>query len=325
MSSDIEDVAVRWALRVDANTMDGDERGAMDAWLARDPRHRGALFRAQAALLLMEGGAHGATAALPVPAAPAVAATARARPPLRMLGALAAAAAVLVALPWLVPAPATYQTAKGQIREVALSDGSLAVLNTDSRVEVAYGIATRRIALDHGEAWFKVAHNAARPFVVEADGVHVRATGTAFSVRERDGAVEVAVTEGSVEMWRGNESGHRVALRAGNMAVLPVLAPGGERAHAAADAPPRIAPVAAGEPPAWREGGAAFNETTVEEAVAELNRYNAVTLHVVDPKTAGYRITGYFEVGKPAQFAEAVARLTGATVSRNRNEIFIGK
>ncbi len=323
MSSDIDDVAVHWALRVDANSLDGAERSAMDAWLARDPRHRGALFRARAALTLLENGDDAAQDAIPSSTAKASAAPRRRRAP--VLAGVAAACAAVLALPWLLTTPSAYQTVKGQIREVALSDGSIAVLNTDSRVEVDYGIATRRIALGRGEAWFKVAHNAARPFIVEADGVLVRATGTAFSVREREGAVVVAVTEGSVEVWRGDRAGRRVTLRAGTMASLPVATPGQPLPAAATNAPPRIEQVAAGEAPAWREGGVAFNETSVEDAAAELNRYNQVTLHVADPAIARYRITGYFEVAKPAQFADAVARITGAHVSRNRNEIFIGK
>ncbi|WP_448664008.1 FecR family protein [Sphingomonas sp. CJ20] len=323
MSSDTDDMAVHWALRVDANTMDGAERSAMDAWLAHDPRNRGALFRARAALTLLERGDAAAADALPSSTATVAAPLRRRRAP--MLAGLAAACAAVFALPWLVPASSAYQTAKGQIREVALSDGSVAVLNTDSRVEVDYGIATRRIALGRGEAWFKVAHNAARPFIVEADGVLVRATGTAFSVREREGAVVVAVTEGSVEIWRGDHAGRRVMLRAGDMTSMPVATPGQPQPAAAIDAPLRIEQVPAGEAPAWREGGAAFNETTVEEAAAELNRYNQITLHIADPAIAGYRITGYFEVSKPLQFADAVARITGAHVSRNRNEIFIEK
>lgn len=323
MSSEIDDMAVRWALRIDADAMDRTERSEMDLWLARDPRHRGALVRARAALTLLDSGAATARAA----AAPSSSGSAR---PLRrwrapLLGGMAAACVAALALPWLMPAPAAYQTAKGQIREVALSDGSLAVLNTDSRVQVEYGPATRRIALGRGEAWFKVVHNAARPFVVEADGVVVRATGTAFSVRERDGAVVVAVTEGSVAVWRGDDAARRIALRAGTMASLPVAPSGKPLPAAVADATPRLERIAPGEPPAWREGGAAFDETTIADAAAELNRYNQVTLRVVDPAIAQHRITGYFQVGKPAQFADAVARITGARVSRDGNEIVIGK
>src|SRR3546814_10056817 len=55
------------------------------------------------------------------------------------------------------------------------------------------------ITLEEGEAWFQVAHDAHRPFVVDVGSVRIRAVGTAFSVRRNPEGVDVMVTEGVVE------------------------------------------------------------------------------------------------------------------------------
>ena len=72
-----------------------------------------------------------------------------------------------------------------------LPDGSFASLNTASRVSVRFTPERRAVRLEEGEAWYQVAHDRARPFVVEAGPVRVQAVGTAFSVRRREGGVDV--------------------------------------------------------------------------------------------------------------------------------------
>src|SRR3546814_19688281 len=57
-------------------------------------------------------------------------------------------------------------------------------------------------------AWFQVAKDRARPFVVEVGDVRVRAVGTAFGVKRTAGGVDVQVTEGVVEVWRVGDEGH---------------------------------------------------------------------------------------------------------------------
>jgi transmembrane sensor len=109
---------------------------------------------------------------------------------------MAASLALFLAL----PAAPDYATKVGEQRQVRLADGSLAALNTDSQLDVAYSTGRRDLTLRQGEAWFQVAHNAARPFEVHVGPVHVRATGTAFRCAGPTG-VWVVVTEGRVLAW----------------------------------------------------------------------------------------------------------------------------
>ncbi|MEJ1961315.1 MAG: FecR domain-containing protein [Gammaproteobacteria bacterium] len=72
-----------------------------------------------------------------------------------------------------------------------MRDGSAITLNTDSQLRVALTEAERRVDLKQGEAFFEVAKDSTRPFVVEAGRKRVVAVGTKFSVRRDGDFVEV--------------------------------------------------------------------------------------------------------------------------------------
>lgn len=317
MAHDIDETAADWAVRLDRGEMAEDERAVLEAWLAADRRHRGALVRAQAGLSLIDNARAPRPEIVPFPEP--VRSAPRWRPfsrPAHAFGLAAAACAAAVALTWLViPGVGRFDTRAGEIRRVTLDDGSVAIINARSDINVAYEDAERRIDVESGEAWFQVAHNKARPFVVAAGPIRVRATGTAFAVRSEGGEVRVVVTEGTVLVWREGET-RRWPLAAGQQALI------------AADRPE--APVAAREtgpaqPLAWRDGGLTLRDMTVRDAVAEFNRYNRRQILVADEGIAASRMTGYFRLDNPEEFGQAVAQVSQGRMSSNGNEIVIEK
>jgi transmembrane sensor len=86
------------------------------------------------------------------------------------------------------------------IEQRTMADGSVVELNWGAIVTEDFTPGERRVRLVHGEAHFKVAKDAQRPFVVEVSGVAVRAVGTEFNVRLGAASVEVLVTEGKVRV-----------------------------------------------------------------------------------------------------------------------------
>ena len=118
--------------------------------------------------------------------------------------ALLAAAAVALLLVWSsanrAPHHATLAFEATTYRQETLSDGSVLDLNRGAHVVVQFTAAERRVLLVQGEAQFAVAKNPARPFVVRAGGVEVRAVGTAFNVKLAGPNLEVLVTEGTVHV-----------------------------------------------------------------------------------------------------------------------------
>ena len=194
-----------------------------------------------------------------------------------------------------------FETALGERKRATLADGSIVELNTGSRLEVDFSAKLRAVRLIAGEALFQVAKDAARPFVVAAGDARVRAIGTAFNVRLREHMVEVTVTEGVVQI--GGKQADPVArprharkLVAGQGAVV---GPG-----AVAEVP--LNPEALQRRVAWCDGVIELCGETLEQAVAEFNRYRTAKLVVGDPELAGVRVGGTFGVLEADKFLGAL-------------------
>lgn len=302
----VDDIAANWAIRLDANALVTKEQRELDAWLAEDDRHSGALLRAQAALAYLDRGrALGANE-------PDVDEDDQSDRRWQLgrrhfLGAAIAgtAAAGLGGILLFSPRAEEIGTKIGEIRQVLLDDGSTATVNTDSRLAVMMAPETRTIRLDTGEAWFRVAHDKSRPFTVEAGDVRVRAIGTAFSVRRRDSGADVLVTEGVVETWVVGREGSRKRIMAGSRGfVSPSVA-----AIEIAPAPQEVERALS-----WRSGELALDGETLGYAVGEINRYNARKIVIEDPSLASEQLVGFFRTNEPENFGRAVASMTGAKV-----------
>lgn len=92
------------------------------------------------------------------------------------------------------------QTAFNERRQVELPDGSLLDLNGSTQLQVDFSAGQRHIRLSAGEVMFNVAHDSARPFVVDTAQGSVTVTGTRFDVRQDPASTRVAVEQGSVRV-----------------------------------------------------------------------------------------------------------------------------
>ena len=194
--------------------------------------------------------------------------------------ALAAAVAIfLMGAAWLLwPLGASYRTPIGGLASVGLQDGSRMTLNTDTSVLVTQSASEREVTLRSGEAFFEVAKDPGRPFVVDAGGSRVIAVGTEFSVR-RDGAeVEVVVSQGHVRL-------DTALLHSGEMARS-------SSAHEVYIVERTASEIE--EALSWRTGFIAFRNVPLREIVSEFNRYNRRKLVVQDPGAAAIRVGGNF-------------------------------
>ena len=299
-SEDIDNAAADWAARLDGAPLSEAENLALEAWAAADPRRRGALARALAVLAHFDrakalGPQFDPRAHAPPKAAPRVG-----RRTLLAGGALAAGlgAAALIA-PGILRAR-SYATGKGEIRSVLLQDGTVIWLNTDSRLRVDYSRSRRAVSLLAGEALFDVAKDSARPFLVRAEALAVRAVGTSFSVSRLAGEpIEVIVREGTVDV-----------AHAGGDQAAPVRLPGGTRALATSSGPLQVSVLdaqAVARSLSWTTGMLDFNGATLAEAAARFARYSDDRIVIDDPAVAQRTVTGRFAATKPAAFAQAVA------------------
>ncbi|WP_420139175.1 FecR family protein [Sphingomonas sp.] len=308
MSEPVDDLAARWALR---EPLDDVGQAQMAAWLAEDPRNQGALLRARAALSLI------GSALVPEQDGDPV------RGPQRLSrrwvvtgigSAMAAALAGLVGWPRLMGQHV--QTARGEIRRLPLADGSIATIDTGSDMRVVLASDSRRIALRQGQAWFQVAKDRKRPFIVDAGIAQVRAVGTAFSVSRTGDIVNVAVTEGTVAVWPSGADGAMNILQAGQYAIFN-----------GADAPPSTgtAPAAIARSLAWREGEIALQDEPLSNAIAQFNRYNHQQLVIVDPDLGHERLVGLFRIDNPTDFARTLEASFGVSVRVTTDEIQLSR
>lgn len=179
------------------------------------------------------------------------------------------------------------RTAVGQQQQVALEDGSHLTVNTASTVQVAFTATTRKVDLTNGEAFFRVARDPQRPFVVNASGLTVTAVGTQFSVRKMDSEVDVVLVEGHVRVEQGE----------GEAAQSTMLKPGQQLRATAAGFD--VSPIDAGKSTSWITGTLSFEATPLRDALAELNRYSAHPIVLANPELGTIPVTGRFKTTEP--------------------------
>jgi transmembrane sensor len=201
--------------------------------------------------------------------------------------------------------PTTFQTVVGEQRSFTLQDGSVVFLNTNSKVRVGWFSTERHIDLVRGEARFKVAKDAVRPFIVATESAAVRAVGTVFNVRADLASTQVAVLEGQVEVTAAPAREMAVSAQAppqgGSEPVSPrkvarVRLAAGERAAVTnlgiqTNTGPPIESVMA-----WTERRLVFRDQPLVAVIGEFNRYRTQPLVLDDPELAAVKISGVFDL-----------------------------
>ncbi|MBI1685261.1 FecR family protein [Caulobacter hibisci] len=322
LASSGEPDAAEWVARLHNRPNDLSLRRDFDSWLKSDPANKPAFDSAADAwsrigALSDEPEIRSARAALKADLA-ADARRRHARPQMRWAAGIAAmvmaggfgtalwlaATSADHSAPAVAPAQmaeAVYQTGVGERKSITLADGSVATLSTDTVLRVTEWGARRGLTLDRGEAFFQVAKNPQRPFVVTAQGRTVTALGTAFNVRIDPGAWSVSLLEGKI----------RVADPAAHNSVD--LLPGSRlEQHAGATWAVAAADVAALT--SWREGSLVFDNQPLSQIVGELNRYSDRKIRIASPRVAATPMSGRFKTGDVGGFVDALSAYGAAKV-----------
>lgn len=299
--------AAAWFVRLRADDVTDAERRQWQAWLAGDARHRGAYERLER---LWSGlGEHA-----PRPevaqrvrtgdkAAQAATLVEHRRRKRRGWLAFAAAVAAVAIGGWALlqppPPPETeYATTVGEHRTLVLEDGTRVSLDTDTRLRVAYSDVERRVVLDRGRAFFRVAKED-RPLSVHTGNGGVRAVGTEFEVYRHARDLEVTLVEGRVLLLPPDDAG------AGR--TPPVALEAGQKARFGHDRPiPRIETLALAALPAWLSGRLMFEDRPLPEVVSEFNRYSRQQIVLEGDGLGELRITGVFRSDDARAFVGAL-------------------
>ncbi len=226
-----------------------------------------------------------------------------------------------------------FNTEMGEHLSHVMPDGSILWLNSSTTITVDYSKDYRRINLIKGEAHFEVAKDATRPFEVYADDRLVRAIGTAFTVHKVKGAIEVLVSEGTVELaivdntlvvipddyqaiqveqnFQQNTEEKVVSQNPSIVATKPPTKvkkmlgtlTSGQRISIPIhnDNISEIDELDSSEVTrflSWKEGKLVFAGESLEEVIKEITRHTTVQIDVLDPKLKSMRIGGQFQVGE---------------------------
>ena len=218
------------------------------------------------------------------------------------LAVAATVAAVLAAPALILRLQADVMTATGESRTVTLADGSQVNLSGGSAIGVDITSEERRVRLLSGEAFFDVAHDAARPFTVEAGEARIVVLGTAFDVALDPSATTVQLARGVVGL-SGPATSAVAEMAPGDMATVD---------HGTGEITRETVPV--GEIAAWRNGMLFVNNMTVESVVARLQRYHPAWISLPDTALGHQRVTGLYDLRDPDRALRALVQPLGGKV-----------
>lgn len=329
--SDVTAEACAWIAQFETGDMTPEDFAAFKEWMQRSPRHASEMKRlaylSQDLDMLtdMAGPLEGATTQFSEIVAR------RKRPFWRRASVAFASAAMLVVAAGGVylhrqmdrpdaSEPVMIATAIGDYEERVLPDGSVVELNSNSHIELEFSREERKIRLRRGEAFFRVASNPARPFVVVAGDNQITAVGTAFAVRLFDVAdqFEVTVTEGRVAVSapppslaaaaagaveQAEANADLLVLKAGQNIVVSSL-PG----QLALEAAPIIemSERELQRKLSWQEGLFDFSETPLIDVIEEVSRHTAMQIEITDPQLRNLEFGGVFRTGETAALLHAL-------------------
>lgn len=306
--------AREWFVRLLDDDVSADELALWQAWLARSPAHRDAWDRVSDAWSL---GGEGA------PQRPSIAELAadaydgstpvahwQGKPRRAFRPALIAASLAVVVLGasaavFAIPGgeARAITTARAEHKQAALADGSKLEVGAMTGVQVRLTDARREVKLDRGEAFFRVADDPRRSFVVKTPFGAVKGAGAAFNVDVAGRQLCITVTEGDVVVQPSGLFTKPVRVAAGQQIIVNSSG----------------SVVAAGSPVTWTQGRLEYRNTPLSVVVADVNRYadHPIVLH--DPSLGDLEYTGAVRLDATGDWVKALPAAFPLNISRSES------
>ncbi len=201
---------------------------------------------------------------------------------------------VMRSMQFTPPVVTVVETTSGENRDVLLSDGSVVTAGAQSVLWATLTDDSREVTLERGEAFFRVAKDPARPFIVKAGATTVVAVGTAFNVRRTGDRVVVGVSEGTVKVDARVPAAQSVAPLQPQRPVIRTarLSVGHQLSIDASDGSASIQVIDAIGIATWREGVLRYRNEPLRSVIADVTRYSARDIVIANPQIADLRVTG---------------------------------
>lgn len=206
--------------------------------------------------------------------------------------------------PMMLSYEADYQTIAGESQIILLEDGSKVFLGGQSAIARDFSGANRKVKLLAGEAFFEVARDTERPFIVDAGGVDVIVLGTVFNLRLSSHTTTVELAEGSVSVAPERVSSHpNEVMEPMDMVVV-------DRSTGAVTR----SSIAAEDIGAWRNGKLFVQDETIGAVIEQIQRYQTAWISVPDSTLANQRVTGFYDLNDPDRALRALVQPYGGNV-----------
>ena len=179
---------------------------------------------------------------------------------------------------------------RGQVFRLVLSDSTVVWLNADTKIKFPKkfinSLATRTVWLE-GEAFFEVAHNKKKPFIVNTNGVDIKVLGTKFNVSSysNDPTIHTTLVEGSVQVVATNN-------RANNLYITPNKQVAYEKDKMLLT----VKEVNTLDYTSWMQKVIIFNDIPFEEIIPKIERTYNVNIVNMNTLIAKERFTGQFDI-----------------------------
>ena len=188
----------------------------------------------------------------------------------------------------------TIRIPAGQRAQMDLPDGSIVWLNSQTTLtyDENFGKKDRKVTLD-GEAYFDVAKDKKRPFIVETGKCNMEVLGTKFNVEgysDKDD-FEVTLMEGSVRVASRIGLGDTLMLKPDSKACLQK------------DGRLKVIPVDDYNPYRWKEGLICFRNESFLSIMSDLEKYFGVSIVVENKNVLKYYFTGKFRQADGIDYA----------------------
>jgi transmembrane sensor len=257
-----------------------------------------------------------------------------ARPRSLAVAAVALVVAMISMAVWQTHRFDDYRTNAGERRVVRLDDGSEISLDSQTEVKVRYSARSRKVILVEGQARFDVAHDAARPFSVTANGHEVVATGTAFNVDLLGADLFVTLIEGHVVVVPealqipasdspspryGNQRSSGAGSTPEPDTSSSITLEAGEQLVISPSAAPKVTHVNTDRATAWESGKLVFENEPLASIVLRVSRYGAHGIVIGDEQTSKLRISGVFHEGDVAGFVSTLVSYLPVSAQQDRD------
>ncbi len=290
----VDDQAVQWFVLLRDDDATEDDRAAFTRWLAADPAH-------EAAWRSVERMWDGLDA---IRTRPQLSKSSRRRSGALKGATVALALLIAAGIGWqMTPVGllADYRTAVGERRTIALQDGSEIELGAATAIDVSFSAAERRVKLLAGEAFFTVAKDPARPFVVAAGGGEVKVLGTAFDVKVADD-VRVAVVQHTVQVSTATSP--------------PVKVTASQEVHYGARGVSAVTAADLDAIQAWRQDQIVFRDVPLDAVLAELGRYRRGSVVLLGGSLGKRHVTAVFEAHNVDAALDTIAQSLSLRIYR---------